>query len=88
MPRDLCVYRSGRVGRTRHADSVSMVRTHQLIAEGPIAARIRKIQTALAATDQHVRLVMLPRSVHGEGERHGFIPRLIAHARSKGVPAT
>jgi nucleoside-diphosphate-sugar epimerase len=59
----------------------------QLVAQGPIAARIRNMQTALAATEQDIRvaLVMLPRSVHGEGERHGFIPRLIALARSKGV---
>lgn len=59
----------------------------QLVAQGLIAARIRNMQTALAATDRDIRvaLVMLPRSVHGQGERHGFIPRLIALARSKGV---
>ncbi len=59
----------------------------ELIASGPIAARIANMQAALAATDKGVRscLVMLPRSVHGQGERHGFIPQLIAAARAKGV---
>ncbi len=59
----------------------------ELIAEGPIAARIRNLQTALAAADHGIRssLVMLPRSVHGAGERHGLIPQLIAMARAKGV---
>ena len=59
----------------------------ELIAAGPIAARIANMRAALAATDQGVRscLVMLPRSVHGQGERHGFIPQLIAMARAKGV---
>src|ERR1700761_387627 len=59
----------------------------ELIARGPIAARITNMQAALAATERGVRaaLVMLPRSVHGPGDRHGFIPQLIALARASGV---
>ena len=59
----------------------------ELIAAGPIAARITNMQAALAVAARDVRacLVMLPRSVHGQGERHGFIPQLIALARAKGV---
>ena len=59
----------------------------ELIARGPVAARITNMQAALAAAERDVRsgLVMLPRSVHGQGERHGFIPQLIAMARAKGV---
>lgn len=59
----------------------------ELVPVGPIAARIANMKAALATADRGVRscLVMLPRSVHGEGERHGFIPQLIAAARARGV---
>jgi nucleoside-diphosphate-sugar epimerase len=59
----------------------------EIIVQGPVAARISNMQAALAAAERDVRacLVMLPRSVHGQGERHGFVPQLIAAARAKGV---
>jgi len=59
----------------------------ELVAVGPIAARITNMKTALAASDKgvHSCLVMLPRSVHGPGDRHGFVPQLITAARTKGV---
>ncbi len=59
----------------------------ELVAAGPVAARVANMRAALAVADRGVRscLVMMPRSVHGQGERHGFVPQLIARARAKGV---
>ena len=59
----------------------------EIVAAGPIAARINNMKAALAAVDRGIRstLIMLPRSVHGEGETHGFIPQLITMARANGV---
>jgi nucleoside-diphosphate-sugar epimerase len=53
----------------------------------PVARRGENARAALDMAARGVRssMVGLPRTVHGDGDRHGFIPRMIGIARDKGV---
>lgn len=61
--------------------------TDEGAAQGPGAGRTANNLAALAAEGRGVRVsvVRIPRTVHGDGERHGHVPRLIEVARQQGV---
>ena len=63
---------------TEHDESVS---------GSPAAARAANARAALDMAARGVRssVVGLPRTVHGDGDRHGFIARLVGIARDTGV---
>jgi nucleoside-diphosphate-sugar epimerase len=55
--------------------------------DSPVAGRMENAKAVLDMAGRGVRssVLGLPRTVHGDGDRHGFIARMVAIARDKGV---
>jgi nucleoside-diphosphate-sugar epimerase len=74
---------------TPHAPGRPSTERDDTVFPGPVAGRADIARAVLGSAERGVRasLLRLPRSVHGEGDAHGLIARLVAFGREKGIAA-